>query len=666
MELEGKAEREDPGLFVDLDFPADDSALFSDSSTPIAKLKGSITWLRPQDITSSPALIPEDITLGYAKQGLLGDCWLLCACTNLLQNKHLLNKVIPPDQPLWGDSAYKGCFHFCFWQNGHWRNVIIDDLLPCIDFKLCFSRCLSPTAFWVALLEKAYAKLYGSYERLWAGQVSEAFVDLTGGLAERWSLGSFECEEEKINHDMSLVRRRPSGCSLVKSVKDNCILSCSTHSRLTDEGTTEPGQYHALNVLEWLEVSTVFGHKVNLLRIRNPWGRCCCDGSWVEGGKGWSSLDPLCATDLQSRISQGEFWLDEEEFVSMFDDVTAGYETDVNGHLKSIYSGNMLTHSQHMAGEWIKGYSAGGSRNSNGYSTNPKYWLKVSEKGEVLISLLQLTEKKMMNKSTHVPFEDHINKHHQLYQAIALHVWKVEKRRFNLSRVLNKAPITSTHCHAYDREVVLCQELESGYYLVIPSTYQPEAEAHYLIRVFSSSCISLSSLKNPALSLPLTVAGDWEDSYFQGAWVEGSTAGGSRNFQSHWCNPHFLFSVCEDPMKTPGVNIKISLHQNHSRKELHPIGFHIYKAKNGVWKSKSPQAGEPVASCIPHCYNQVVSLSCHLSAGVYTIVPSTFEPDCPGEFTLCISHRVHRKVVKCQETLGRAIQEVSYISLMRN
>lgn len=666
MEQEGKAEEEDSGLFVDLDFPAEESALFSDSSTPIAKLKGSITWLRPQDICLSPALFPEDITLGHAKQGLLGDCWLLCACTNLLQNKHLLNKVIPPDQPLWEDSGYKGFFHFCFWQNGHWKNVVIDDLLPCIDFKLCFSRCLSPTAFWVALLEKAYAKLYGSYERLWAGQVSEAFVDLTGGLAERWSLGNFGSDDEKIKHDTGLVRRRTSGSSLVKAVKDNCVLSCSTHSRPTGEGTTEPGQYHALNVLEWLEVSTVFGHKVHLLRIRNPWGRCCWDGSWVKGGQGWSSLDPLCAMDLQARISQGEFWLDEEEFVSVFDDVTAGYETDVNGHLKSIYSGNMLTHNQQVAGEWIKGYSAGGSRNSNSYSTNPKYWLKVSEKGEVLVSLLQHKEKKKLNISTHMPFENLRKKHHQLYQAIALHIWKVEKRRFNLSRVLNKAPITSTHCHAYDREVVLRQELESGYYLVIPSTYQPEAEAHYLIRVFSSSSVSISALKNPALSLPLTVAGEWEDSYFQGAWAEGSTAGGSRNFHSHWNNPHFQFSVCDDPMKTPGVNIKISLHQSHSKNELHPIGFHIYKAKDGVMKSKSPQADEPVASCIPHCYNQIVSLSCHLSPGVYTIVPSTFEPDCPGEFTLCISHRVPRTVVKCQETLGRTIQEVSYISPMQN
>lgn len=652
-----RADCEDGSLFVDLDFPADDTALFSDSSTPISKLKGSITWLRPQEICQSPAFFPKQISLGHAKQGLLGDCWLLCACTILLENKHLLNKVIPPDQPLWGDSGYRGFFHFCFWQYGHWTDVIIDDFLPCVNSKLCFSRCLSSTAFWVALLEKAFAKLHGSYEKLWAGQVSEALVDLTGSLAERWNLRDFGSEEEQKNQQNSdLVRRRRLDLNLLNSVKKNCMLSCSTNNPTA--GASELGQYHALNVIEWLDVSTLSGHKVHLLRIRNPWGRCCWEGSWIGRGAGWSSLDLPCAMDLQARISQGEFWLDEEEFVSIFDDVTVGYLTNEEGHLKSIYSGKVLAHNYQLAGQWIKGYSAGGSRNSSGYSTNPKYCLKVSERGEVIVSLLQ--HKVQMNKHAHMPFKEH-----QHYQAIALHMWKVERKHFNLNRVLNKPPIASTHCHAYEREVILHKELESGYYLLIPSTYQPEAETRFLIRVFSSSSISLRALKSPALSLPLTVDGEWESSYFQGTWVDGSTAGGSRNFLSYWCNPRFLFNMCDDPLETPGVNIKVTLHQSRPENDLHPIGFHIYKVKDGVCEMMSLKDDDPVASCIPHCYNQVVSLSCRLPTGMYTIVPSTYEPDCPGNFTLCIAQRINRKVVNSQETLGRAIQEVSYISLMQ-
>lgn len=56
-------------------------------------------------------------------------------------------------------------------------------------------------------------------------------------------------------------------------------------------------------------------------------------------GVGWSSLDSDCATDLKSRLAEGEFWLDEAEFLSQFDDITVGYPISDEGHLKSIYTG---------------------------------------------------------------------------------------------------------------------------------------------------------------------------------------------------------------------------------------------------------------------------------------------------------------------------------------
>lgn len=87
----------------------------------------------------------------------------------------------------------------------------------------------------------------------------------------------------------------------------------------------------------------------------------------------------------------------------------------------------------------------------------------------------------------------------------------------------------------------------------------------------------LSGLKSPAPSLPLTTDGEWETSYFRGSWVEGRTAGGSRNFLSHWQNPCFPFTVCDESAVTSGVNVRITLHQSRPDTDLHPIGFHIYK-----------------------------------------------------------------------------------------
>ena len=69
----------------------------------------------------------------------------------------LIFQIVPKDQPLCGDN-YKGIIHFCFWRFGQWEDVYIDDLLPTVDGKLIYGRCTDPREFWVALIEKAYAK----------------------------------------------------------------------------------------------------------------------------------------------------------------------------------------------------------------------------------------------------------------------------------------------------------------------------------------------------------------------------------------------------------------------------------------------------------------------------------------------------------------------------
>lgn len=46
-------------------------------------------------------------------------------------------------------------------------------------------------------------------------------------------------------------------------------------------GACEMDQYHALTVMEWLNVKTLAGSEERLLRIRNPWGRCCWRGTLI-------------------------------------------------------------------------------------------------------------------------------------------------------------------------------------------------------------------------------------------------------------------------------------------------------------------------------------------------------------------------------------------------
>lgn len=182
----------------------------------------------PQEICAAPQLFADTQQEGQVKQGLLGDCWFLCACAALSRNRRLLYQVFPADQPCWLDTEYQGAFTCRIWRFGQWAEVTVDDRLPCLAGRLCFSRCHKEDVFWLPLLEKAYAKVYGSYEHLWAGQVAEALVDLTGGLAERWSLKEHPEPPE------------PRTCQRLLGLQDRCPISCSVFSPRAGEGRPGP------------------------------------------------------------------------------------------------------------------------------------------------------------------------------------------------------------------------------------------------------------------------------------------------------------------------------------------------------------------------------------------------------------------------------------------
>ena len=99
----------------------------------------------------------------------MGNCWFAAAMANLTLHEKLFAKVAPPDQSF--EKDYAGIFHFRFWRDGKWVNVVIDDFLPTINNgkTLLFMDSEYKNEFWSALLEKAYAKLHGSYESLNSG-----------------------------------------------------------------------------------------------------------------------------------------------------------------------------------------------------------------------------------------------------------------------------------------------------------------------------------------------------------------------------------------------------------------------------------------------------------------------------------------------------------------
>lgn len=73
---------------------------------------------------------------------------------------------------------------FRFWQWGRWIEIRVDDRLPTRGDRPAYMHCSQPDVFWTALLEKAYAKLYGGYGFLKYGNVGRALQDLTGSVVQ--------------------------------------------------------------------------------------------------------------------------------------------------------------------------------------------------------------------------------------------------------------------------------------------------------------------------------------------------------------------------------------------------------------------------------------------------------------------------------------------------
>ena len=97
-------------------------------------------------------------------QGQLGDCWFLCAVSSLAERPALIERLFTVDK-----ANDQGVYKVRICKGGIWREVIIDDYVPCFPSAgPIFSRN-NQNELWVILLEKAYAKLHGGYKTLSGG-----------------------------------------------------------------------------------------------------------------------------------------------------------------------------------------------------------------------------------------------------------------------------------------------------------------------------------------------------------------------------------------------------------------------------------------------------------------------------------------------------------------
>ncbi len=171
-----------------------------------------------QEMCRNPQMFVGGLDRFDINQGEIGNCWFLAALANLAENPKCFERVVPANQGF-GQHDYCGIFKFRFWRFGEWVEVVIDDRLPTRGGKLIYVRSVEKNEFWSALLEKAYAKLHGSYKALEGGLTIEAAVDFTGGIPELIDLQRTKMAPERLFYIMSRANARGAfmGCALAVS-----------------------------------------------------------------------------------------------------------------------------------------------------------------------------------------------------------------------------------------------------------------------------------------------------------------------------------------------------------------------------------------------------------------------------------------------------------------
>eukprot|EP00439_Symbiodinium_sp_Y106_P029666 s4836_g3.t1 len=148
---------------------------------PLAKDGASACDIEQEREGAMPVLFSIQACTFWVGKGQLGDCYFLSAVAAVSQSDVLMARLLPDSQTV----NEEGLYAVRFWQDGAWRIVVVDDRLPCRGHnKLIFAGAPRDN-FWVAIVEKAFAKLNGSYRAISSGSQPDALYALTGILMPR-------------------------------------------------------------------------------------------------------------------------------------------------------------------------------------------------------------------------------------------------------------------------------------------------------------------------------------------------------------------------------------------------------------------------------------------------------------------------------------------------
>ncbi|XP_073956706.1 calpain C [Choristoneura fumiferana] len=431
-------------LWEDPDFPATQSSVFYHQTPPF-----NFVWKRSKDIYNDPAFVRDNCDIFDVVPGKLGDKWLVSCLSVLFLSKGLLYRVVPADQRM--DASYAGIFRFRIWWCGQWLEVLVDDRLPTVNGKLAFLQTSTTEQLWPALLEKAYAKLHGSYEALKYGSLLDGMADLTGGITESVP-----------------ARELSGGGALAALLKATSIVTAHYLPSAVDTKGLETEMNYRVYSVEDVETQDEI---VQTVRLRRP----------------IIHRDALRSEDAERKINQSErerlnsasieFSMSFQDFQRLFHRVeTVHLDAETSWPEPSLADKHKWQVKIHQ-GAWRRGVTAGGCRNYvHFFHMNPQIQIALSEPDTLVVSLNQ-----------HSVMEP---------KVIGFSIYKLNKLLIETATPAQFKRLKSTINSQYtnSRQVSHRCDLQPGSYLIMPTTFEPREEANFSLRIFSTKTLRMRPL----------------------------------------------------------------------------------------------------------------------------------------------------------------------------
>ncbi|XP_014247499.1 calpain-9-like isoform X3 [Cimex lectularius] len=460
-----RACRERGCLYEDNEFPPLPRSLYRHKKPHLHP----IIWMRPHEMCQRPRFYSEG-SRSDIESGELGDSWFIGAVSSLTLTPRFLDRIVPPDQSFDTTSNYCGLFRFRFWHFGEWKEVLIDDRLPTFKGRLVYSHSTNPTEFWVALLEKAYAKLYGCYENLSSGgSTTRALQDLTGGIVQSFGLTN---QDRYLTYQVlnSAVPRSSLLIASINPEKENKRQLRLRNGLMTQTAYSVTG------------LARVRGHagETPLVRLRNPWGKGEWTGPWSERSWEWDALSERDKELLSVRVrNDGEFWMSFEDFARHFTHLDLVHIGPDDWMVEPALQTKQPWRAVLARRRWRSGHNAGGGPNfTETTAMNPQFHIMIprttSNKCHVVVSVTQYYETQPEAKK---------KKH--LY-AIGFAVYEIPPSMSRLTPqfVVEQKPLDVTN-HSVAREVVTFFTLPPGDYIIVPQTNIPNCDGKFLLRILT-------------------------------------------------------------------------------------------------------------------------------------------------------------------------------------